>query len=115
MFRPWLRLPEKTTKDDNPDITSYMGHGDIQAMWQVGEHGFGLTLRSTLLSGAKSRGAAQFDWSIPIHRNLKGYLQFFTGYGETLIDYNREDVVNMVRLLQIASQKSMALCGWSSL
>lgn len=88
VVRPWLRLPEKTTKDDNPDITSYMGHGDIQAMWQAGEHGFGLTLRSTLLSGRQSRGAAQFDWSIPIHRNLKGYLQLFTGYGETLIDYN---------------------------
>ncbi len=88
VFRPWLRFAEKTSKDDNPDITSYMGHGDIQAMWQLGEHGFGLTLRSTLLSGDKTRGAAQFDWSIPIHRNLKGYLQLFTGYGETLIDYN---------------------------
>ncbi|WP_374245497.1 phospholipase A [Zoogloea sp.] len=88
VIRPWLRLSEKTSKDDNPDITSYLGHGDLQAMWQVGEHGFGLTLRSTLLSGRESRGSAQFDWSIPIHRNLKGYLQLFTGYGETLIDYN---------------------------
>ncbi|HEY3265434.1 MAG TPA: ribonuclease H-like domain-containing protein [Armatimonadota bacterium] len=34
---------------------------------------------------------------------------------EILIEYNREDVVNMVRLLQIASQKSMAFCGWTGL
>ncbi len=88
VVRPWLRFSEKTSKDDNPDITSYLGHGDLQAMWQVGEHGFGLTLRSTLLSGAEHRGSAQFDWSVPIHRNLKGYVQFFSGYGETLIDYN---------------------------
>ena len=88
VVRPWLRFSEKTSKDDNPDITSYLGHGDLQAMWQVGEHGFGLTLRSTLLSGAEHRGSAQFDWSVPIHRNLKGYVQFFNGYGETLIDYN---------------------------
>lgn len=31
---------------------------------------------------------------------------------DTLIAYNREDVVNMVRLLQIASQKMLAACGW---
>jgi len=57
-------------------------------MWQVGEHGFGVLLRSNLLSGSQPRGAAQLDWSFPIHRNLKGYVQLFTGFGETLIDYN---------------------------
>jgi uncharacterized protein YprB with RNaseH-like and TPR domain len=33
---------------------------------------------------------------------------------ETLIEYNREDVVNMVRLLQIASQKMMTASGWTA-
>ena len=33
---------------------------------------------------------------------------------ETLIEYNREDVVNMVRLLQIASQKMIAATGWKA-
>jgi uncharacterized protein YprB with RNaseH-like and TPR domain len=32
---------------------------------------------------------------------------------ETLIEYNREDVVNMVRLLQIASRKMMTASGWT--
>lgn len=88
VVRPWLRLKEDAAKDDNPDITSYLGHGDLQAMWQAGEHGFGVLLRSNLLSGSQPRGAAQLDWSFPIHRNLKGYVQLFTGFGETLIDYN---------------------------
>lgn len=93
VIRPWLRFAEKASKDDNPDITQYMGHGDIQAMWRVGEHGFGLTVRSTLLTGSESRGAVQFDWTAPIHRNLKGYMQLFSGYGETLIDYNHRQTV----------------------
>jgi phospholipase A1 len=85
VLRPWVRLHEKASNDDNPDITRYLGHGDIQAMWKLGEHGIGLNLRGNLLN---ERGSAQLDWSFPIHRNLKGYLQLFSGYGETLIDYN---------------------------
>ena len=86
LVRSWYRLSEKDGKDDNPDITHYLGHGDIQAMWKLGDHGIGLNLRGPLwLSG---QGSAQLDWSFPIHRNLKGYVQLFSGYGETLIDYN---------------------------
>lgn len=85
VLRPWYRLPEKASHDDNPDIGRYLGYGDLQAMWKLGEHGIGLNLRGPLLAG---RGSVQLDWSFPIHRNLKGFVQLFNGFGETLIDYN---------------------------
>ena len=85
VLRLWVRVHEKASSDDNPDITRYLGHGDIQAMWKLGDHGIGLNLRGNLLD---DRGSAQLDWSFPIHRNLKGFVQLFSGYGETLIDYN---------------------------
>ncbi len=36
-----------------------------------------------------AKGAARFSWTSPrLIGPLRGYVQGFTGYGETLIDYN---------------------------
>ena len=87
MIRPWYRIREDWTDDNNPDITNYMGVGDIVATYATGGHFFSLVLRSNL-NFWNFHGAAQADWSFPLYRQLKGYVQVFTGYGESLIDYN---------------------------
>ncbi len=88
MLRPWYRIPENKADDDNPDISDYIGRGDLTITKKWYGHEFTLMLRHSLKSGDKSHGAAQFDWSFPLDGNLRGFLQLFDGYGESLIDYN---------------------------
>ena len=88
MVRPWYRFEENRDDDNNPEIKSYIGRGDMTAFYRHNEHDFSLMLRHTLKGGDDNRGAVQFDWSFPISGRLRGQFQLFDGYGESLIDYN---------------------------
>lgn len=87
--RAWWRIPEPSSSDNNPDITRYMGNGSLLLTWARGRHTLSAQLRSNLSLGSH-RGAAELSWSFPLHfaQNLRGYAQYFYGYGESLIDYN---------------------------
>ncbi|SIN83665.1 Outer membrane phospholipase A [Sulfurivirga caldicuralii] len=89
-LRGWWRIPEARSSDDNPDIEQYLGYGDLRVAWPIGRNLLSLTLRNNL-DTAHNRGAVQLDWSFPIKefRHTFGYVQLFSGYGESLIDYNR--------------------------
>ena len=88
-IKPWYRFSEDDEEDNNPDITDYMGHFQIQTVYKWKEHTFGLMLRNNLESGF-SEGAVEATWSFPLwdYKYLKGYIQGFSGYGQSLIDYN---------------------------
>lgn len=85
LFKPWYRIPEKAANDDNPHMTDYMGNFELVASYKVGKHSLSALGRSTF---DFNRGYMQIDWSYPLHQKLRGYVQFSTGYGESLIDYN---------------------------
>jgi phospholipase A1 len=85
--RLWKRIGGGTADDDNPDIAHYLGHGDLEARYYYGQG---------VMSAIVRRHSLQLDFAMPaplllgikLH-NTNFHLQFFDGYGETLIDYNQ--------------------------
>ncbi len=88
----WYRIPENENDDDNPDIEDYMGYGDLTLVYPYKSHTFKLLLRDNLKLDDDNKGYAQFDWTFPLFnsKNTFGYLQLSSGYGDSLIDYDKE-------------------------
>ena len=86
LARAWTRINSPDDEDDNPDILDYYGYGQLTGFYKWRDNSFTLMGRGNLSTG---KGAAQFTWATrPLLGPLRGYLQVFTGYGESLIDYN---------------------------
>ena len=83
-IKPWIIIMDLT---GNEDIQDYMGNVELRGAYKWHRNTFSLLLRNNLQSGF-SKGAFQADWSFPIYQRLRGYVQYFNGYGESLIDYN---------------------------
>jgi phospholipase A1 len=87
LVRGWYRIPESVEADDNPHIEDYLGYGEIWGYYFWKGNRFGIMFRNNLDFEA-NRGAVQLEWSFPLLKWVSGYLQYFNGYGESLLDYN---------------------------
>ncbi|MFC0253185.1 phospholipase A [Massilia consociata] len=83
--RVWKRLNESIEDDNNPDIVDYMGRAELNGLYRVDGHEFSAMLRHNFHT---NKGATQLGWAFPLAGPLKGYVQWFSGYGQSLIDYN---------------------------
>lgn len=86
--KPWLLIFKSASSDlHNPNIENYLGHGRLVISYKYHNQVFSLMSRNNLESGF-SRGANEVSWSFPIFGHIKGYAQFFNGYGQSLIEYD---------------------------
>lgn len=89
----WKRFRMSTAYDANPGIENYIGRAELAASWQIDKtNTFGVSVRHSLQRTAN--GSTRLDWmlapaSSPSYHSLRYHLQFFTGYGDSLIDFNR--------------------------
>ena len=102
--RIWKRVSEDAANDDNPDISNYLGRAELTASWHANQvHSLSATLRSSL--GSTPRGSIRLEWLRTLGKGLAGgrsnlrlHTQLFSGYGDSLIDYNRKRTVLSVGL-----------------
>jgi len=82
----WHRLPDNI--DYNPELIDYIGHGHIQFMLPYRQHLAKLLLRSNFAG----ENAVEVNYSHPVfgRDDLFFYLKAFSGYGESLIDYDNK-------------------------
>lgn len=87
VVQPWYRIPE-SSKDDNADIERYLGHADYNFVYKLSED---RTISMKLLNNLRSDNhtSVEFGYSFPMGDTIKGFFQYYNGYGESLIDYNQ--------------------------
>ncbi|MAX57107.1 MAG: phospholipase [Alcanivoracaceae bacterium] len=92
-LKPWYRLPEDKKDDptdprgdDNPDIEKYMGNFELEVARPFGNHVVEIMVRNNLRSDNK--GAGRLNYSFPLSKRFKGLVQVFSGYGDSLINYD---------------------------
>lgn len=94
LVRYWQRIPEDTATDDNPDITDYLGHGDIELRYSQNSQ-WEAVLIARKRSVQLNLSAPWTSWRLltlasPGEHNTNIHFQYFSGYGESLIDYNQK-------------------------
>ena len=93
----WQRMPEDAATDDNPEIADLVGRAELAGVWNVNPtNALALTLRHSLQTSAN--GSVRISWLRKLSTSgdrsgLRFHTEIFSGYGDTLLDYNRERTV----------------------
>jgi phospholipase A1 len=87
VVKPWIIMRDNAYQRQNPDMAKYMGYGQIVVAWKYNNQVFSLETRNLIESGGRRSGTS-LSWSFPMTKYLKGYMQVFSGYGQSLIEYN---------------------------
>lgn len=84
----WALIFKHISSDlHNSDITDYMGNGDTTIAYKLGSTTLSFMTRNNVQSRFK-RGAEQFTFSFPLHGHFRGFIYAFSGYGQSLIEYD---------------------------
>ena len=94
-LKAWYRFEEDEKEDpfssigdDNPDITTFLGHIELGYGTKIGDFGLLAKVRNNLKT-SENKGSVELNLSYPISERYDLLLQYFNGYGDSLIDYNR--------------------------
>ena len=104
--RIWHRLPEDAGDDDNPEIADTVGRAEVAAAWDVNPFNtLAMTVRHSWTNS--TNGSVRLEWlksfgdagaANSTRSGLRFHTQVFSGFGDSLLDYNRRRTVLSVGL-----------------
>ena len=83
-LKPWVII---SANSNNTDIGKYLGYGRALFSYKFEKQIFSIQAYNIIESQAR-RPSIELAWSFPITPYVKGYVQVFSGYGQSLIEYN---------------------------
>lgn len=78
-------VPIFSSMDDNPDLMDYTGYTSLKFSYFYNKSLITLMGRANITNG---RGAVETTYSYPLVKNVYLYTKLFSGYTESLIDYD---------------------------
>lgn len=87
-LKPWWRIPEDEADDDNPDIDDYLGYGELHMVYKISDNYTVSAMLRNNMHTTDNKTTVELSLSFPLPGRLDGYIQYFNGYGESLIDYD---------------------------
>ncbi len=86
--KPWVPIFTANSMDIyNPNMPDYLGYGQITTAYKLHDVVFAIMVRNEAESNF-ARGAEEFTISVPLGVHFKFYVDAFSGYGQSLIEYN---------------------------
>jgi len=86
-IRAWTLIAKSESSDlHNPDIAHYLGYENILLSYKIKK--FILSAQAQNIESGYKRGFVQLSVSYPLFKKFSASVQFFNGYGQSLIEYN---------------------------
>lgn len=85
--RPWYVFQDATYKKYNPDMAKYLGYGEIILAYKFEKPVVSLQTHGLVEHGGRY-ATGTLNISYPLNKYINGFVQFFSGYGQSLIEYN---------------------------
>lgn len=94
-IKAWYRIKEDektdpfdSSGDDNPDITKFLGYTELGYGTKFGDLNVVALVRNNLKT-SDNKGSVELNVSYPLNSRYDFLFQYFNGYGDSLVDYNR--------------------------
>ncbi len=84
---PWIIFRDSTYERQNPDMYKYLGYEKFIIAYKYYNQVLAFEGENIIESGGRRAGMT-LSYSFPLTKYLKGYAQVFSGYGQSLIEYN---------------------------